>query len=171
MRDFDDLGEQLLRTGIAPRHVRRYLAELRHHYDDLIAEEGAHGITGPAADEAASARLGSNDELAAALLAQPELRSMTARYPWLIFTLLPPLSLLFLVLPWTTALVIIGGANGLMRVSYDIPWPQWYQLTVLFMSSTNNLLWPPAIASLFAYIAWRQRLPLKWRLLRLRSCS
>jgi hypothetical protein len=30
------------------------------------------------------------------------------------------------------------------------------------MSSANNLLWPPAIASLFAYIAWRQRLPLKW---------
>lgn len=165
MLDFDDLREQLLRTGIAPRHVRRYLTELRYHYDDLIAEERAHGVTGLAANEAASARLGSNDELAAALLAKPELRSLAARYPWLIFTLPPPLSLFILVLLWTAALVIIGGANGLMRVSYNIPWPGWYQLIVSFMSGTNNLLWPPAIASLFAYFAWRQRLSLKWPLI------
>ena len=85
--------------------------------------------------------------------------------PWLVFTLLPPLSLLLLVLLCTTALVIIGGANGLMRVSYNNPWPEWYHLIVLFMSSTNNLLWPPAVVSLFAYIAWRQRLPLKWPLI------
>jgi hypothetical protein len=30
----ESLGERLLRAGIAPRHVRRYLAELREYLDE-----------------------------------------------------------------------------------------------------------------------------------------
>jgi len=33
---FEELRERLLTAGIAPRHVRRYLAELSDHLDDLI---------------------------------------------------------------------------------------------------------------------------------------
>jgi hypothetical protein len=32
---FDRLSERLLRAGIAPRHVRRYVRELSDHFDDL----------------------------------------------------------------------------------------------------------------------------------------
>ena len=35
-----ELRERLLRAGVAPRHVRRYLTELREHWADLTAEEG-----------------------------------------------------------------------------------------------------------------------------------
>jgi hypothetical protein len=161
---FENLRERLLRAGVAPRHVRRYLTELNEHMADLIQVQHRAGYTGDDAFMRARALLGSDDDLAHAMIIRRGVKSWSARVPWLIFTLLPPLSLLFLVLLWTTALVIIGGANGLMRVGYNIQWPEWYHLIVLFMTSTNNLLWPPATASLFVYIAWRQRLPLKWPL-------
>jgi len=162
---FEDLRESLLRAGVAPRHVRAYLAELREHLADLAERESAAGGDPREAARRARAALGDDETLAAAMLSRRGVRSVAARVPWLIFTLLPPLSLLFLVLLWTTALVLIGGANGLMRVGYNIPWPEWYHLLVLFMSGANNILLTPAIASLFVYIAWRQRLPLKWPLI------
>ena len=37
------LKERLLRGGIAPRHVHRYVAELKDHFDDLAPEETACG--------------------------------------------------------------------------------------------------------------------------------
>ena len=162
---FEILREKLLRAGVAPRHVRRYLIELNEHMADLIQVQHHAGYTGDNAVMRARRLLGSDDDLANAMIIRRGVKSWSARVPWLIFTLLPPLSLLFLVLLWTTALVVIGGANGLMLVSYDNPWPEWYHLIVLLMSSTCNLLWPPTIASLYAYIAWRQRLPLKWPLI------
>ena len=36
---FPELRERLLRAGVAPRHVRRYLNELGDHFTDLRAEE------------------------------------------------------------------------------------------------------------------------------------
>jgi len=38
-----ELEERLLRAGVAPRHVRRYVAELRDHLADLRAEEERAG--------------------------------------------------------------------------------------------------------------------------------
>jgi hypothetical protein len=39
----DELREHLLRAGVAPRHVRRYLTELREHFVDLAGEEEHSG--------------------------------------------------------------------------------------------------------------------------------
>jgi hypothetical protein len=36
---FESLRDRLLRGGVAPRHVTRYLRELTEHLEDLIAEE------------------------------------------------------------------------------------------------------------------------------------
>lgn len=90
---FDELGERLLRAGIAPRHVRRYLKELSDHLADLTAEEELAGRGRGHAESAALARLGSVDELAGAMIQQPRFRSWCARAPWAIFTVAP---LLFL---------------------------------------------------------------------------
>ena len=46
------LPERLLRAGIAPRHVRRYMGELRDHYDDALREEQANGLNPAAAASA-----------------------------------------------------------------------------------------------------------------------
>lgn len=38
---FDAVAETLLKGGIAPRHVRRYVSELSEHLEDLTAEQRA----------------------------------------------------------------------------------------------------------------------------------
>jgi hypothetical protein len=90
---FPELRERLLSAGIAPRHVRRYLVELRDHLTDLTAEEQSHGLSPSAARTAALARLGTIDTLADAMIAQPRLQSLSARAPWAVFSLTPVLLL------------------------------------------------------------------------------
>jgi hypothetical protein len=68
------LGERLLRAGVAHRHVRRYIRELREHYEDAVREELAKGLDRSQAERAAWSRLGSEEELARSVLAQPDVR-------------------------------------------------------------------------------------------------
>src|SRR3954469_1786907 len=97
---FEGLRETLLRGGIAPPHVRRYLRELDEHMADLVAAQQAEGYQGEDARSRARARLGADAELAQAMIEQRDFRSFSARFPWLVFTLLPPLTmLLVLALP------------------------------------------------------------------------
>ena len=86
-RLFPDLQERLLRAGVAPRHVRRYVAELNDHLADLTVEAECAGLSRKDAEAVAVSRLGSEDELAAAMLGRPELRSWSARAPWAVFGL------------------------------------------------------------------------------------
>jgi len=79
-QQFDQLRERLLRAGIAPRHVGRYIAELRDHFDDLVREETANGLKRDEAENTARTRIGGNDALAAVMLVRPELRSLTSRH-------------------------------------------------------------------------------------------
>src|ERR1043166_2931427 len=121
---FKDLQEKLLRAGIAPRHVRRYLGELRQHYDDLDAEENEAGVSGVAAEQAASARLGSDSELTAAMLSQPELRSISARYPWAVFGIG---SAVFLSASLFFATLAEVGFIRLYELIAGRVWPHWLQ--------------------------------------------
>jgi hypothetical protein len=86
---FHELHERLLRAGVAPRHVRRYLTELGEHLADLTAEEERAGRSRAEAESAAMARLGSVEELARAMVEQPQFQAWTARVPWAIFGLAP----------------------------------------------------------------------------------
>ncbi len=167
MPHFDELRETLLRGGVAPRHVRRYLAELEHHYDDLIAEERAHGVTGPAAGAAAMERLGSNEQLAAALLAKPELRSRMARYPWLSFAILPPLGVIlgFALVVVATQLIFIQGGVYIPRQGFIAPAPTWLVWTLQGTMFALNFLVVPLLGALLAWVAQRQRMKLLWPVL------
>jgi hypothetical protein len=86
---FDRLSERLLSAGIAPRHVRRYARELSDHFDDLVREETAAGAARELAESRARSRLGNEDDLAEAMLSQPELRSLMSRFPWAVFGIGP----------------------------------------------------------------------------------
>ena len=86
---FNELRERLLRSGVAPRHVRRYVAELRDHLADLIQEERALGRTSTDAESAALIRLGTPDDLARAVMNRRELRSWCARSPWATLGMIP----------------------------------------------------------------------------------
>jgi hypothetical protein len=85
---FDGLREQLLAAGVAPRHVRRYLAELDDHLADLRDEAPCNE-----ADAWAWARLGSTEALAGAMIAREELRGWDVRAPWAAYLLAPVLAL------------------------------------------------------------------------------
>src|SRR5690242_16251615 len=84
---FDTLSERLLRAGVDPAHVRRYVGELRDHLADLVAEETAAGKPDPQA--AALARLGDVETLAQAMQQRRELRSLSARAPFAVYVLAP----------------------------------------------------------------------------------
>jgi hypothetical protein len=79
------LGERLLRAGVAPRHVRRYIGELRDHFDDLLGEEMKGQADRATAERSAWIRLGDEEQLARSVLSRPDLRSASARFPGIVF--------------------------------------------------------------------------------------
>jgi hypothetical protein len=87
--DFNSLKERLLRNGVAPKHVRRTIAELKDHHTDLFSEALARGHSVEEAAPEASIRLGDEDMLAAEVIARPELRSFAYRWPWVAYGLTP----------------------------------------------------------------------------------
>lgn len=88
-RSFAELRERLLRAGVAPQHVRRYLAELADHLADLRAEEERAGASAVDAERSALARLGGIEALAAAMIDQRRFQALSARAPWAAFALAP----------------------------------------------------------------------------------
>jgi hypothetical protein len=99
-----ELRERLLVAGVAPRHVRRYMTELREHWADLTAEEERAGHSSAEAAALALTRLGPVDELARTMIERPEMRSWTARAPWAVLGAGPVLGL---VAGWSIALLIL----------------------------------------------------------------
>ncbi|MGA8530670.1 MAG: permease prefix domain 1-containing protein [Acidobacteriaceae bacterium] len=103
-KQFHELRERLLRGGVAPRHVRRYLTELREHWADLTAEEMRAGRSPAEAETAALERLGRVEDLAQTMIARRELRSWTARAPWAVLGAGPVVAM---VGGWAVALGIL----------------------------------------------------------------
>lgn len=85
----NELRERLLRAGVAPRHVRRYLTELADHLADLRAEEERPGRSPAEAESTALIRLGGMDDLAKAMIEQRQFQSWCVRAPWATFGLTP----------------------------------------------------------------------------------
>src|SRR5690606_37042638 len=83
------LREDLLRAGLAPRHVERYLAELSDHRADIAENLHAAGLAPEAARAEAERRLGAHDALLLPMLADRRFRSPAARWPALFYLLLP----------------------------------------------------------------------------------
>jgi hypothetical protein len=119
---FDRLGERLLRAGIAPRHVRRYVTELRDHFHDLVREETQNGRSQEAAEASAHARIGSDGDLSDTMSARSDLRSITARFPFAVFGFGPA----FLLASAVVVAVLAEGAFlyahlGFVRWRGDVP--------------------------------------------------
>ena len=161
---FDDLREKLLLGGVAPRHVRRYLRELSEHLDDLTAQQRVAGYDGEDAAIRARARLGSDDELAAAMLAQKQFRSWAARAPWLVFLILPPVTAVAIGMLFIGSLGLAGKYFGFLGTHAPSS-PPWFQLLAADLVAACNLTAVPLSAILFVAIAARQRLKLVWPLI------
>lgn len=166
---FEDLQERLLTKGVAPRHVRRYLAEMQDHYDDLLDAELAKGAARTDAETRARAQLGSNEALAAAMLNRPELRSYASRFPWLVFGLGPILALAIVLV---TATLVEGGLLILHKNLFFPPdvrpvAPDWLQFVVAAWNGTMTYALPIAIATGICILGLRQRISARWIMLAL----
>jgi len=136
---FARFKERLLRGGVAPRHVRRLIAELADHYDDVLRDEIDKGMSAEAARNAAWARMGTEADVIGSILARPELQSLPARFPRLVFGL-GPFAL------WIAAIVASG--YGLMLVFHVLR-----TVGLLPPSGTPEPTWlhGPAYAACFFY--------------------
>ena len=166
---FDRLSERLLHAGIAPRHVRRYVRELSDHFDDLVRDEIAGGAARDLAEARALARLGNEDDLANAMLSRPELRSLTARFPWAVFGLGPivTLTLSFVAAVFLEA-VVIFSAPVWMPVFGITPGPVAARgaTQVLLVWNTLAIYGAPLLFAWLIYrMGSRQRMPANWIML------
>lgn len=154
----EDLRERLLRAGLAPRHVHRYVAELRDHLADLTAHERSAGVDPQTAAERARALLGSDSQLAQAMIDRTP-RSFTARAPWAVVALFPVT--LLLCVHWGTALSLmhfLAPVRGLAPASM----PETYRMLISTVSFVATYLVGPLFLSGCMAIALRQRLSSRW---------
>jgi len=169
---FPALRETLLRAGIAPRHVRRYLSELTDHLADLTAEEQSQGLSPSDARAAALTRLGSLKTLADAMTSQPRLHSLSARAPWAVFSLTP---LLLLAALWLISLCLLRlGWHLFMPVANtpfgSEPFPHTFldPHNIYFQLDRALYLGGPILAGWYmAFTAARQRVNTLWPILSL----
>jgi len=168
-RQFRRLSERLLHAGIAPRHVRRYVCELSDHFDDLVREEKEGGAGHELAATRALSRLGHEDDLAAAMLARPELRSFMARFPWAVFGLGP---IILLALSVVGALYfevwLLNHSGGVFTyLTGQRPGPASARLATRIYTVYNTLIvygGPLLFAWLFYWMGTRQRMRPAWML-------
>jgi hypothetical protein len=133
MHQLEQLADRLLREGVAYRHVRRYVAELRDHYDDALRAEIAKGKDAERARAAALDRIGSLDDLAREMISKPELRALSAKYPrlwgisapvavWLGVVIVVVLSIVGLLKGLNASGAVVGGARtlGALQTPADV---------------------------------------------------
>jgi hypothetical protein len=158
--DFQLLRERLLRGGVAPKHVRRTIAELRDHHTDLFAEAFAGGCSVENAEREASIRLGDEDSLAAEVLARQELRSWAHRWPWIAYWLTP--AVLFVPAFVVVAFLLVGlsGAIHVLRGSWGSP-PSVRSLAGAIRLFYNFGL-PLLLAGACCLVAAQRRAALRW---------
>lgn len=154
-----NVRERLLREGVAPRHVKRYVMELRDHLADLVERECNAGLTRPAAEAKARTILGTESQLVQAMLDRGAPRSVAAKAPWLAFGILPILLLLVLM-------ILLGAASVGWFAPYqaspstELPTSiRWLGLAVTAVGSYGIAL---LLALGCVVIAVRQRLTSRW---------
>jgi len=164
--DFHDLRETLLRGGVAPKHVRRTIAELRDHQTDLFGEALSRGCSFEDAEREASMRLGDEDALAAVVLARPELQSWTHRWPWIAYGVTPT----FLLGLAFVTLVLLLGFSDVVRTDqhtfserWGSPESVWSVAGAVRMFASFGL--PMLLAATCCFVAAQRRVAVRWPLI------
>jgi hypothetical protein len=156
---FENVREQLLRAGIAPRHVSRYVVELREHLTDLIARERATGLDARAAEAKARTILGSDSQLAQAMIDRGAPRALAVKAPWAVFGLLPVVAIV--AISWIVAMAMF---NLMVPVRSLMPaeMPAGYQALIAMAKIFTGYVVGPLSAAACIAIALRQRLSSGW---------
>jgi hypothetical protein len=160
-KPFSELRECLLRAGVAPRHVRRYLTELADHLNDLKAEEERAGHSPADAESAARIRLGGTDELAKAMIEQRQFQSWCVRAPWAMFGVAP---VLLLSGAYLVACLILWSGWKFFLPGNDTPFVQIDGFAIFYFGIGRLLYFgaPIFVGWGIGFIAVRQRLRTVW---------
>ncbi len=162
---FDRLRDRLIGEGVARRHVRRLLGELADHYEDAVRAGLAKGLDTETATAAAWQRLGSEDEIAASILALPELRSLPARFPRTISAAGP--ILLWVGITIASCFLLAGFTHALQTFGLVPPprtsiEPIWLQNLLNVMAFAYLRVLPVAIGAGIAFTFARHLLVPVW---------
>ncbi|MEY2930035.1 MAG: hypothetical protein RL033_784 [Pseudomonadota bacterium] len=156
---FESLRERLLRSGVAPRHVRRFLRELHDHYEDALRVELTKGTDPTTASNAAWSRLGTEESLAHGMLQRPELRSTAARFPALVFGVGPVFTWLGVPLGLAIALSLLPADSR--RGAVDAAFIDAYHALCFLYTRLLPLL----LGAVALEMAARHRLRASWPLI------
>ena len=147
---------------MAPRYVRRYLAELSEHYEALQREELAAGSGPQQAAQRAKARLGDDTILRASVLARRTCMSFSRRRPVICFVLLP-----IAILLAGKALVAIAAAGATLWLSGSAK-SQLSESAAALLADLVQFAFryaiPLAITFGYCVVAHRRGCPLIWPL-------
>jgi hypothetical protein len=157
---FDPLWRRLLDGGVRRRPARRYLAELRDHLDDLIAEE-RRAMTDPReAETRALSRLGSFDMLADAMIERREFQTWAHKAPFATYLIAPALALAV-----TTALTVVGVVMTVKQVhgaDQAAALPAWLSEFAAGMMFFSHAILPVLLAWTLGVVAYRSRSAPLW---------
>ena len=156
---FGNVREPLLRAGISPRHVNRYVTELREHLSDLIARERATGTGEREAEARARTLLGSDEQLVQAMIDRRPPRSLASQAPWAVFGLFPLAALTILVLLLN---ILAMGFLSPYRSLSEVGIPAGVHTAGVALSFFGSYVVAAALAAICIVIALRQRLASRW---------
>jgi len=162
---FENLHDRLLRAGVAPRHVTRYLTELTEHLEDLIAEERLAGRDREAAERSALIRLGDTNTLAKKMIERKEFRSWSHRIPWAVYFLGPLAALIALNLLSLFLLVFIIEFYGSGSAHVPMLVPAWFSPVYTMITNFNLFLLPLLLGWVISFLAVRQKMKITWPIL------
>lgn len=156
-----ELRERLLRAGVAPRYVRRYLIELADHLADLRAEEERAGRSRADEESAALVRLGGMDDLAKAMIEQRQFQSWCARAPWAMFGLAP---IFLLAGAYFVACLILWSGWKIFLPGTNTPFVRIDGVAIFYFGVGRLIYYgaPILIGWVFGLIAARQRVKAIW---------
>lgn len=156
---FDPLRRRLLEGGVRQRPARRYLAELKDHLDDLIAEERRAMSDPREAETRALSRLGSFDMLAEAMIERREFQTWGRKAPVAAYLIAPAVTLAAV-----TVLTVVGVVMTVKQVrgsgAGDLPgWVSEFATGMMFFS---HAILPVVLAWALSVAAFRNRSALLW---------
>ena len=156
---FDPLFRRLVEGGVRRRPARRYLAELKDHLDDLIAEERRAMSDPREAETRALSRLGSFDMLADAMIERREFQAWGHRAPFAAYLVAPAVAL-----TGVTLLTVFGVVTAVKQVHAPgaAPVPATVAEFAHGMMFFANVLLPVLLAWALGVLAFRSRSAVLW---------
>jgi len=162
--DYNELSEQLVKGGISPRCVVRLIAELRDHHADLAESALADGMSVEDARKQADSLLGTQDDILSDTLAREELKSWTARWPWALYGVMPPVILVATVALTLYLVVAISRVVTLFAGEFSLV-PAWAAAATNVLSLFLMYVSPMLLGAAIGYIAIRRRSSWLWPVL------